>query len=361
MPLQCGTSVLTGQDGSIWFKPAGTTACLKDFTDFPAGVEGIILPDSSDFRVGDRIKFKVEGAATLDSALNQSNVYVVGGRIGTKTKLFTTAGAAVTLAGDGGNAPDAKGPILTFGAITAGSAYTNGVYTNVPLVTVSGVGASGTATITVAGGVVTGVALNAGSTKTGDGYAVGNLLTADFNDIGGTGSGFQVAVGTIENTRDDSPGGHINVSYSEFDAVCNVSNFDLNLTRARIDITSLPCNFSTSAASKYAPFRTYQPGFADGSGTMTVKFSRDQTSLASRLLANSLLRVQDGASARLFIDTVVGSTGAIDLTASSYIEVALSIEGMQFSVTTEDSPTEATINFSFQSNPTHIFYTDLVD
>jgi hypothetical protein len=360
MPLQCGSSVLTGQDGSIWFKPAGTTACLKDFTDFPAGAEGIILPETSDFKVGDKVKFRIEGSAVLDTALNQSNVYTIGGKVGTKTKIFSAGGTIITLNGDGGLAPDAKGPILTFGAITAGSGYTNGIYTNVELVTNTGVGAGGRATITVSGGAVTAVALVAGSTKTGDGYAVGNSLTADFNDIGGTGSGFAVAVGTIENIRDDSPGGHINVSYDEFEAVCNVSNFDLNLTRARIDITSLPCNFTTAAASKFAPFRSYQPGFADGSGTMTVKFSRDQTALASRLLSNSLLRVQDGATARLFIDTVVGTSGAIDLDQSSYIEVALSIEGMQFSVTTEDSPTEATINFSFQSNPTHVFYTDLV-
>ena len=55
---------------------------------------------------------------------------------------------------------------------------------------------------------------------------------------------------------------------------------------------------------------------------------------------------------------MAGASG-IDLTASSYIEVALSIEGMSFSVGTDDSPTEATINFSFQGQPTHLFYTSL--
>lgn len=358
MPIQCGTSVLTGQDGSIWFKPAGTTACLKDFTDFPSGPDGIILPATSDFKVGDKVKFKVEGGATLDSALNQTNTYVIGGVIGNRTRIFTTAGSVVTLAGDGGTAPDARGPILTFGTITAGSGYANGTYTNVPLVTLTGTGAGARANITVAGGVVTAVTITPG--QGGDGYAIGNSLSATAANIGGTGSGFSVLVATVTNTRDDSVSGHINVSYSEFESVCNVSSFDLNLTRARIDITSLPCNFSTAAAGKFAPFRTYQPGFADGSGTMTVKFSRDQGALASRLLSNSLLRIQDGATARLFIDTVVGSSGEISLDESSYIEVALSIEGMQFSVTTEDSPTEATINFSFQSNPTHVFYTSLV-
>jgi hypothetical protein len=358
MPIQCGTSVLTGQDGSIWFKPAGTTACLKDFTDFPAGAEGIILPATSDFKIGDKIKFKIEGGATLDTAVNQSNTYVIGGTIGTRTRITNLAGTAITFAGDGGTPPDAKGPILTFGAIVGGTGYANGVYSNVELITLTGVGAGVRANITVSGGAVTAVALVAG--QGGDGYAAANSLSANFLDIGGTGSGFTVAVATITNTRDDSPAGHINVSYSEFAAVCNVSSFDLNMTRARIDITSLPCNFGTAAAGKFAPFRTYQPGFADGSGTMTVKFSRDQNALASRLLSNSLLRIQDGATARLFIDTVVGNSGEVLLDESSYIEVALSIEGMQFAISTDDSPTEATINFSFQNNPTHVFYTSLV-
>ena len=110
------------------------------------------------------------------------------------------------------------------------------------------------------------------------------------------------------------------------------------MTRARIDTTSLKCNFG-GAAAKYAPFRTYQPGFADGTGTMTVKFTRDQTALANRLLANSILRVQDGAMARLFVDTVVAN-GVVDLAESSYVEVPLSIEGMNFSVGTDDSPIE---------------------
>lgn len=356
MPIQCGTSVLTGQDGSIWFKPAGTTACLLDFTDFPSGTDGIILPDTSDFRVGDKVVFAEEGNANLDSGLSVSEVYTIGGKVGTRTRLFNSVGAQVTLAGDGGVAPDGKGPLLTTGSLVGGSGYTNGTYTNVELVSNTGSGIGARATITVAGGAVTVVTVTTG----GDGYAVGDELTADPADIGGTGTGFTVDVLTITNTRDDTPGGHINISYSEFASVCSVSNFDLNLTRARIDITSLPCNFTTQAASKFAPFRTYQPGFADGSGTMTVKFSRDQTALANRLLSNSVLRVQDGATARLFIDTVVDSQGEVDLTESNYIEVALSVEGLSFSVTTDDAPTEATLNFSFQSNPTHLFYTDLV-
>lgn len=353
MPIQCGTSVLTGQDGSIWFKPAGTNACLLDNTDFPSGTAGILLPNTSDFKVGDKVKFTNDGG-NLDTALNESTIYTIGPTVAGKTQLLA-AGTPVNLTGTGGTPPDAKGPVATLGTIVPGTNYRVGVYKDVALT--GGTGAGATADITIVGGAVTLAVLK----KPGDGYTAADQLSAPTASIGGgSGSGFKVPVATIVDIRGDTPGGHINISFAEFEAVCNVSSFDLNLTRARIDITSLPCNFSTQAASKFAPFRTYQPGFADGSGTMTVKFSRDQTSLASRLLANSLLRVQDGATARLFIDTVVDSTGAIDMTDSSYIEVRISIEGMQFSVSTEDAPIEATVNFSFQSNPTHVFYTDLV-
>ena len=260
MPVACGTSVLTGQDGSIWFKPAGTTACLLAGDIVAAG---ITLPNTHDFKVGDPVQFAAEGGATLDTSFTAGTTYYI-------ISITTTGGKDV--------------------AVVSASA--------------------GGAALPPAGDSVT------------------------------------------------SGGAHINMSYADFEAVCNVSSFDLNLTRARIDTTSLKCNFG-AAAAKYAPFRTYQPGFADGSGTMTVKFSRDQTALANRLLANSILRVQDGAQARLFIDTVVDGTGAIDTVTSSYVEVALSIEGMSFSVSTEDSPIEASINFSFQSQPTHLFYTSL--
>ena len=249
MPVQCSTSVLTGQDGSIWFKPAGTAVCLLAADILAAG---ITLPPTNDFKVGDPVTFAAEGAATVDTSFTAGTTYYI-----------------VSIAND----------VAQVSATKGGS----------PL-----------------------------------------APAGDSDTAGGT---------------------HINMSYAEFEAVCNVSSFDINLTRARIDTTSLKCNFAGTAA-KYAPFRTYQPGFADGTGTMTVKFTRDQTALANRLLANSILRVQDGALVRLFIDTVA-TNGVIDVATSSYIEAPLSIEGMNFSVGTDDSPIEATVNFSFQGQPTH--------
>lgn len=85
------------------------------------------------------------------------------------------------------------GPILTLGAITGGSTYTNGTYTNVPLTGGSGSGAL--ATVTVAGNAVTAVTITAGGAY----YLPGDSLSAAAANIGGTGSGFSVPVATVQN------------------------------------------------------------------------------------------------------------------------------------------------------------------
>lgn len=71
-----------------------------------------------------------------------------------------------------------------------GSLYTNGVYQGVPLTGGSGTGAA--ADITIAGAVVTAVDL----ADPGQGYLVGDVLSALAANIGGTGSGFTWTVAT---------------------------------------------------------------------------------------------------------------------------------------------------------------------
>ena len=68
--------------------------------------------------------------------------------------------------------------IATFGAITAGSNYTNGVWTNVPLT--GGAGTGATAQITVAGNVVTAITI----TNKGNNYAVANTMSCLAQYIG---------------------------------------------------------------------------------------------------------------------------------------------------------------------------------
>jgi hypothetical protein len=357
MAIQCSESVLTGQDGSVWLKPAGTEHCLEDLTDFPAGPGIVNVPVEHDFRAGDPIVFNPEGGK-LDTGLQAGRTYYVGLTTPkTIQVLATKGGAPVELEGDGGAPPGSRGAVATFGSWVPGSGYQPGTYQDVPLQGGLGKGAKADITVGVTG-VVTAVSLEA--TAKGTGYQVGDILTALTSSLGGTGSGFQVPVATITAQATNSPGGHINVTYSEYAAVCQVSSYSINMTREQLDTTSLPCGIGKSQG-KYASFRTQQAGYASGDGSMTVRFTYDQTGLANRLLANSMLRSQAGAWVKLYVNTV--SDGDLnnpmpDDVESSYIEAPISIQGMDLNVT-PDQPTEATLNFSLAGTPKRIFSVDL--
>jgi hypothetical protein len=85
-------------------------------------------------------------------------------------------------------------PILTLGAITAGTSYTTGTYSNVSLT--GGSGSNAVATIVVSGGGVTSVTVTNGGT----GFVVGDTMSALSANIGGTGSGFSIPVATVGNS-----------------------------------------------------------------------------------------------------------------------------------------------------------------
>lgn len=87
--------------------------------------------------------------------------------------------------------------IGTIGTLVGGTGYTSGSYTNVPLQRVSaveGYRGGAAANITVAGGIVTVCTLV--STRTGEGYVVGDILTAQTGVIG-SGTNFSVTVATV--------------------------------------------------------------------------------------------------------------------------------------------------------------------
>lgn len=110
------------------------------------------------------------------------------------------------------------GKILTLGAITGGSGYTNGTYTNVDLVATNGSG--GKATVVVAGGSVTTVTV----TNAGNYYTAGESITTPNTNIGGTGSGFSVLVGTVDSLFDSNLT-HLYQFDSLFDAQGTGSDF----------------------------------------------------------------------------------------------------------------------------------------
>jgi len=83
--------------------------------------------------------------------------------------------------------------ILTVAVTAVGSSYVDGIYTNVPLVNITGTGSLALATITVSGGIVVGCTIS----YAGIGYVVGNQFNASNVNLGGTGSGFVAQVSTI--------------------------------------------------------------------------------------------------------------------------------------------------------------------
>lgn len=81
--------------------------------------------------------------------------------------------------------------IATMGAVTGGTGYTNGSYSNIPLT--GGAGTGATANITVAAGAVTAVTI----VDPGSGYEVADELSTPAANLGGAGTGFTVAVATV--------------------------------------------------------------------------------------------------------------------------------------------------------------------
>ena len=246
--------------------PAGTKACLLDWTDFK--VAGITAPADSDYKVGDPVVFKAQGSAKLDTAFTAGTTYYV---------ITSTPGAL------------GAGPTLTVSATKGGVA--------VP--------------------------------PKGD---------------GGT--------GTVDSA--DTATNHVLMTFAEHQAVCQVQSWSMNLSREEVDTTALQCG-PGAGGGRNAPFRTKQAGFVDGTGTMSVRFTRDKASLARRLLQNSLRKNQDGASVQLFVDTIYDSTGKTNLAESLYLEGAISILGFDLNVSVGSEPTQATVNFSFSQQPSNIF------
>ena len=196
--------------------------------------------------------------------------------------------------------------------------------------------------------------------------AEGTGATVDTNFTGGTATVTAVAAGTAAGTTlltvtptpaGDSAtpaGSHINMKLDESFAVCQVGTVDLSFTRGEVDITSLPCNLSGTGAAKLAGFRTYQAGYAEGSGSMTVRFTRDQTSIANRMIQGALFTNQTGAKLTIALEAVGDGAGGLDYTKSQVVSFPVSLLGFSTSLTPEDQPTEATVNFRLSAPPTEL-------
>ena len=355
----CDSSVLTGQEGSITFKPPGTSVCVRDYSAF--GQDGtdthITLECGADFRVGDIVTFTEEDGGNLDSNLSPGTPRLQSLGIGAITASTLTSG---------------------------GTNYTDGDYTAVPLT--GGVGSGATADITVAGGIVTVYTL----VNPGVNYEIGDDLSATDANLGGGGSGsglsievsnsyqpqasgsayYVVATGTDANgnewmevsataagtpitlakdggtgTADNELPAHINIRLADWFSVCGVREFSLDISRDELDVTTLPCSDGgDDGCARLAAFRSTQAGYASATGTMSVYFTCDQDNIANRLLGSSLLKSQNGATVRLYVCSQY-KNGEIDNDSSLYVEAEISITGMSFSVNPDD-PTTGELTFS---------------
>lgn len=355
MPIACGNTLLTGSNGSVAFKSPGTGGCLLDFSDFNDTTgDTIPLPDCTQLVPGDCVTFTEVNGANLDSGLVEGNCYCIENINDDGEATFE----GVTLAGDGGEASIAG----TLSALTTdnatvtganpGSDLTDGQYNNVNLFYHStnnsqAAGSLGTADITVTGGAVTAVVID----NPGREYAVNELLTA--NIAGEPGKVSPVfGVETVATGQADTEGAHIAMELCDFMYVCNVKSFSLNLDREQLDSTSLMCECNAAGTGCFAPFKTYQGGYIDGTGTIEVMFSEDQNSISGRFITGSLLKDQSGAEVRLYINTVCDANGNVDEEASIYLEAPITILGFSLNVS-PDEITTATINFALSGQPTH--------
>lgn len=92
----------------------------------------------------------------------------------------------------------AEGEIATLDDLVAGADYLEDTYEDVPLTGGNGSGATADITVDSSGNVTTVTLVLAGS-----GYEIGDILSADSADLGGEGSGFEIAVATITNSNGD--------------------------------------------------------------------------------------------------------------------------------------------------------------
>ena len=358
MSTLCSDSVLTGQEGTITFKPPGTSVCVRDWAPFTS--TRIYMPCGARYVVGDRVAFVEEDGGNLDGSYTATP----------KADLMSAIGS--------------------LGDLSDGLGYADGVY-ELPLT--GGKGNGATAKITVTSGQVTDVEI----VKAGSGYEEGDVVTAA---VPGGGTGFSVEIGSLNvapmtvteyyvvavgvgagadqdaagvsmvgipyisvsateggtaitaagdggtGTANNPLPAHINIQLSEYQSVCGVREFAIEISRDELDITTLPCVDSgdTDGCMELAEFRKTQSGYATATGTMTVYFSCDQTNIANRLLQSSILKSQEGAKVRLYVCAKY-SGGELDNTDSLYVDADITITGMSFSVNPDD-PTTGELSFS---------------
>ena len=374
----CDNTVLTGQEGLIQFKPLGTTNCIDDYCPFVG--DRIYLPCSADYDIGECLEVDVvelpkqngeviegqsyDGGATVIQP--GDTFYIVDDGKGAAGDLdacgndmegvpyikvsLVEDGSAITWDNSKAGEEELTGSLV--GSLTVvngqeGSGYTPGEHQNIELINSSSTGRGAKATVVVtSGGAISSVTVAAG--QGGSGYKSGDMLRVNLSNGNGTDAQIQVPGTGVIDIRKNSSEGHYIFRLCDFQTVCQVRSFSLDLSRDELDVTTLPCSAGQACGKELASFRKTQAGFATATGTLEVYFTCDNESISNKLLTGSLQKTQGGATVRLYVCTKTDAQGEIDVDKSLFIEADIQLLGMSFSVD-PDNPTTATINFGVTS------------
>lgn len=129
------------------------------------------------------------------------------------------------------------------------------------------------------------------------------------------------------------------VDYADYALVAEVRDWTFEITRSEIDVTTIG-----QAPGQYAPFKRYITGFADGTGTVVVYMTDEDSALANRMIEDVLQRQQVGAAVRLYIDRIVSSGTTTDETKSRSISMDVVLGSASLNVNPDDA-ISVSINF----------------
>lgn len=128
------------------------------------------------------------------------------------------------------------------------------------------------------------------------------------------------------------------VHYAAFAAVAEVRDWNLEISRAEIDVTTIG-----KTLGQYVPFRSYISGFGDATGTANVYMTDEDSALANRIIQDVLLRRQVGASVKLYVERIE-SGGTVNEAKSRSIEMDITLTSASLNVNPDDAQSVA-INF----------------
>ena len=209
--------------------------------------------------------------------------------------------------------------VATLGTITGGSSYTNGTYTGVVMTLSSGSSAITypTATIVVAGGVVTTVTL----TSNGVGFKdTTTVLTAPAASIGGTGSGFSVPVATLAsgtgNVAVGFQAGYSNTTGTNNTFTGYLSGYS-NTTGTNNSFAGYQAGNANTTGTQISAFGFN--AFANGTGSSNSSFGAYALSSACTGLSNSAFgRYAMQANTSGASNSSLGATSLLSNTTGSY-------------------------------------------